>query len=50
MAGAWDVTVAMARRDVLLADRLEGTEQAFALFWNALFLMEIAGELDEVDG
>jgi hypothetical protein len=50
MAGAWDVTVAMARRDVLLADRLEGTEQAFALFWNALFLMEIAGELDEVAG
>ena len=50
MAGAWDVTVAMARRDVLLADRLEGTEQAFALFWNALFLMEIAGELDEIAG
>jgi DNA-binding SARP family transcriptional activator len=50
MAGAWDVTVTMARRDVLLADRLEGTEQAFALFWNALFLMEIAGELDEVAG
>jgi DNA-binding SARP family transcriptional activator len=48
MAGAWDVTVAMARRDVLLADRLESTEQAFALFWNALFLMEIAGELEEV--
>jgi DNA-binding SARP family transcriptional activator len=50
MAGAWDMTVTMARRDVLLADRLESTEQAFALFWNALFLMEIAGELDEVAG
>jgi hypothetical protein len=44
------MTVTMARRDVLLADRLESTEQAFALFWNALFLMEIAGELDEVAG
>jgi len=50
MAGAWDVTVTMARRDVLLADRLESTEQAFTLFWNALFLMEIAGELTEVAG
>jgi DNA-binding SARP family transcriptional activator len=50
MAGAWDVTVTMARRDVLLADRLESTEQAFALFWNALFLMEIAGEVSEVAG
>jgi DNA-binding SARP family transcriptional activator len=50
MAGAWDVTVAMARRDVLLADRLASTEQAFALFWNALFLMEIAGDVTEVAG
>jgi len=50
MAGAWDVTVTMARRDVLLADRLESTEQAFTLFWNALFLMEIAGDLAEAAG
>jgi DNA-binding SARP family transcriptional activator len=49
-AGAWDVTVTMARRDVLVADRLEATEQAFALFWNALFLMEVAGELAGVVG
>jgi DNA-binding SARP family transcriptional activator/tetratricopeptide (TPR) repeat protein len=44
MAGAWEETVQIARRDLRLADRLEPTEQAFALFWNALFLMEIAGE------
>jgi DNA-binding SARP family transcriptional activator len=50
MAGAWEVAVTMARRDVLLADRLESTEQAFTLFWNALFLMEIAGDLTGVDG
>jgi class 3 adenylate cyclase/DNA-binding winged helix-turn-helix (wHTH) protein len=42
--GRWDVTVDVARRDLRLADRLERTEQAFALFWNAIFLMEIAGE------
>jgi DNA-binding SARP family transcriptional activator len=50
MAGAWDVTVTTARQDVLLADQLQATEQAFALFWNALFLMEIAGEVAEVAG
>jgi tetratricopeptide (TPR) repeat protein len=44
MVGRWDTTVDIARRDVRLADRLERTEQAFALFWNAVFLMEIAGE------
>jgi class 3 adenylate cyclase len=44
MVGRWDNTVDIARRDVRLADRLERTEQAFALFWNAVFLMEIAGE------
>jgi DNA-binding SARP family transcriptional activator/class 3 adenylate cyclase len=47
MAGAWSVTEEIARRDLQLADRLESTEQAFALFWNALFLMEIAGEFTE---
>jgi DNA-binding SARP family transcriptional activator len=46
-AGRWDVTVAIARRDLALADQLQPTEQAFALFWNALFLMEIAGEFAE---
>jgi hypothetical protein len=46
MVGRWDVTVQIARRDLRLADRLERTEQAFALFWNAIFLMEIAGEFD----
>jgi hypothetical protein len=50
IAGGWDVTVTMARRDLLLADRLEPTEQAFTLFFSALFLMEIAGELDGVTG
>jgi tetratricopeptide (TPR) repeat protein len=44
LAGHWDVTTEIARRDLRLADRLDGTEQAFALFWNAIFLMEIAGE------
>jgi class 3 adenylate cyclase/DNA-binding winged helix-turn-helix (wHTH) protein/tetratricopeptide (TPR) repeat protein len=42
--GRWHETVDIARRDLRLADRLERTEQAFALFWNAIFLMEIAGE------
>jgi len=46
-AGRWDVTTAIARRDLALADELQPTEQAFALFWNALFLMEIAGEFGE---
>jgi DNA-binding SARP family transcriptional activator len=46
-AGRWDVTAAIARRDLALADQLQPTEQAFALFWNALFLMEIAGEFAE---
>jgi DNA-binding SARP family transcriptional activator len=46
-AGRWDVTTAIARRDLALADRLQPTEQAFALFWNTLFLMEIAGEFGE---
>ncbi len=45
--GRWDVTTAIARRDLALADELQPTEQAFALFWNALFLMEIAGEFAE---
>jgi hypothetical protein len=45
--GRWDVTVATARRDLALAEDLQPTEQAFALFWNALFLMEIAGEFAE---
>jgi hypothetical protein len=45
--GRWDVTVATARRDLALAEGLQPTEQAFALFWNALFLMEIAGEFAE---
>src|SRR5262249_51487663 len=31
--GRWDLTVEIARRDLHLADRLERTEQAFALFW-----------------
>jgi DNA-binding SARP family transcriptional activator len=46
-AGRWDVTAAIARHDLALADRLDPTEQAFALFWNALFLMEIVGEFSE---
>src|SRR5262249_27774088 len=45
--GRWDLTVEIARRHLHLADRLERTEQAFALFWNAMFLMEIAGEFRE---
>jgi hypothetical protein len=47
IAGAWDVTVEIARRDLRLADRLDSTERAFALFWNSLFLMEIAGEFSQ---
>jgi class 3 adenylate cyclase len=45
--GRWETTVDVARRDLRLADRLERTEQAFALFWNAVFLMEIAGEFGD---
>jgi class 3 adenylate cyclase len=43
MVGRWETTVEIARRDLALADRLERSEQAFALFWNAMFLMEIDG-------
>ena len=45
--GRWDIAVDVARRDLLLADRLERTDKAFALFWNAIFLMEIAGEFPD---
>jgi hypothetical protein len=47
LAGDWDRTLELARRDIRLADRLDPAEQAFALFWNALFFMEIAGEFRE---
>jgi DNA-binding SARP family transcriptional activator len=44
LAGSWSRTVEIARRDLLLADQLEPSEKAFALFFNAIFLMEIEGE------
>lgn len=50
LAGDWDRTLELARRDIRHADRLDPAEQAFALFWNALFFMEIAGEFRESAG
>ena len=44
LAGSWSKTVEVARRDLRLAYRLDPSEQAFALFFNAIFLMEIEGE------
>ena len=44
LAGSWSETVKIARRDLLLAERLPPSERAFALFFNAIFLMEIEGE------
>jgi class 3 adenylate cyclase len=44
LEGDWHRTLATARRDIRLVDRLDQGEEAFALFWNALFFMEIAGE------
>jgi DNA-binding SARP family transcriptional activator/tetratricopeptide (TPR) repeat protein len=44
LAGSWGRTVEIARRDLLLANQLEPSEKAFALFFNAIFLMEIEGE------
>ena len=47
LAGDWDRTLELARRDIRLVDRLDPAEQAFALFFDALFFMEIAGEFRE---
>jgi tetratricopeptide (TPR) repeat protein len=49
LAGDWDRTLELARCDIRLTD-LDPAEQAFALFWNALFFMEIAGEFRQSAG